>query len=84
MSILVRSLPRFVIFFGATLLHASVFLGLYSMLVVRIPNASVGGVFGEAFGNGLVGAVLFELLRALPRLRWRGMGGGRVKPRLEW
>jgi len=53
-------------------------------LVLRIPNSSVGGVFGEAFGNGLVGAVLFELLRALPRLRWRGMSGGRVKPRLEW
>ena len=82
--IVVRSLPRFVIFFGATLLHASVFLGLYSMLVVRIPNSSVGGVFGEALGNGLAGAVLFELLRALPRLRWRGMSGGRVKPRLEW
>lgn len=82
--IVVRSLPRFVIFFGATLLHASAFLGLYSMLESRIPNASVGGVFGQAFGNGLVGAVLFELLRVLPRSRWRNMGGSRVKSRLEW
>jgi len=84
--IIARSLPRFVIFFGATLLHASVFLGLYSMLVVPIPNSSVGGVFGAALGNGLIGAGLFQLLRALPRLRvrWRGMSGGRVKPRLEW
>ena len=82
--IVVRSFPRFVIFFGATLLHASVFLGLYSMLVAPIPNSSVSGVFGEALGNGLVGAVLFELLRALPRLRWRGMSGSRIKPRLEW
>jgi len=82
--IVVRSFPRFVIFFGATLLHASVFLGLYSMLVAPIPNSSVSSVFGEALGNGLVGAVLFELLRALPRLRWRGMSGSRIKPRLEW
>ena len=82
--IVARSFPRFVIFFGATLLHASVFLGLYSMLVAPIPNSSVSSVFGEALGNGLVGAVLFELLRALPRLRWRGMSGSRIKPRLEW
>ena len=82
--IIVRPLPRFVLFFAATLVHALAFLGLYSMLDSRIPTASFGGVLAQAVGNGVAGLVVFELNRTLPQWRRRGVGSGHVKRRLEW
>ncbi len=82
--VVTRPLPRFVLFAAATLVHAAVFLGLYSMLESRIPTASVGGVIEQAIGNGVAGLIVFELNRAVPRWRWSGARSGHVKRRLEW
>ncbi len=82
--IIVQPLPRFVVFVASTLVHAMVFLGLYSMLESRIPNSSTAGVLGQALGNGIAGIVVFELNKTLPLLRRRGGGSGHVKRRLEW
>ncbi|HAK56438.1 MAG: rod shape-determining protein MreD [Vicinamibacterales bacterium] len=82
--IIVRPLPRFVVFVAATLVHAMAFLGLYSMLESRIPNSSAAGVLGQVLGNGIAGIVVFELNKTLPLLRPRGGGSGHVKRRLEW
>ena len=82
--VVTRPLPRFILFAAATVVHAAVFLGLYSMLESRVPTASVGGVIEQAIGNGVAGLIVFELNRAVPRWRWSWVGSGHVKRRLEW
>jgi rod shape-determining protein MreD len=59
--IVTASLPRFVVFFGATVLHAVVFMGLYVLL--DLPYAAVAG---QATANAVVGVVAFQLVELLP------------------
>ena len=68
--IVAQPLPRFVVFFGATVLHAVVFMGL-----VRAPRFEAfwrpyAAVAGQATGNAVVGVVAFQLVELLP-----GRGG---------
>ena len=64
--IVVQPLPRFVVFFAATILHAVVFIGLYLALGLRQFGAPVGATFGQAIGNAVVGVVAFQLAELLP------------------
>lgn len=64
--IVVASLPRFVVFFGATVLHAVVFMGLYVLLDLRHFGAPYAAVAGQAAGNAVVGVVAFQLVELLP------------------
>jgi len=64
--IVAQSLPRFVVFFGATLLHAIVFIGLYVLLDLRQFGSPYAAVAGQAMGNAVVGVVAFELAELLP------------------
>lgn len=64
--IVAQPLPRFVVFFGATLLHAVVFIGLYVVLDLRKYGSPYAGVTGQALGNALVGVVAFQLTELLP------------------
>jgi rod shape-determining protein MreD len=64
--IVTNSLPRFVVFFGATMLHAIVFMGLYMLLELRPFGTPYGAVAGQALGNAIVGIVAFELVEFLP------------------
>ena len=64
--IVTASLPRFVVFFGATVLHAIVFMGLYVLLDVRHFGAPVSAVAGQATANAVVGVVAFHLVEFLP------------------
>jgi rod shape-determining protein MreD len=64
--IVTASLPRFVVFFGATVLHAIVFMGLYVLLDVRHFGAPVSAVAGQATANAVVGVVAFQLIEFLP------------------
>ena len=64
--IVAQSLPRFVVFFGATLLHAIVFIGLYVLLDLRQFGSPYAAVAGQAMGNAVVGVVAFELAERLP------------------
>jgi rod shape-determining protein MreD len=74
-----QSLPRFIVFFAATLVHAVIFIGLYLILDSR-PFGSVYAVFGQALGNALVGVVAFQLSELLPgAVERRRMQRGRVR-----
>jgi rod shape-determining protein MreD len=61
-----QPLPRFVVFFGATLLHAVVFIGLYTLLDLRHFGAPYADVAGQAAGNAAVGVIAFQLVELLP------------------
>ena len=64
--IVAQSLPRFVVFFGATLLHAVVFIGLYVLLDLRPLGSPYAAVTGQAFGNAVAGVLAFQLVELLP------------------
>jgi rod shape-determining protein MreD len=64
--IVVHTLPRFVVFFAATVVHAVVFMGLYAVLDLRHFGTPYAAVAGQAAGNALVGVVAFQLVELLP------------------
>jgi rod shape-determining protein MreD len=64
--IVTASLPRFVVFFGATVVHAVVFMGLYVLLDLRHFGTPYAAVAGQAAGNAVVGVVAFQLVELLP------------------
>lgn len=64
--IVAQALPRFVIFFGATFVHALVFIGLYELLDLRQFGTPYAAVTGQAVGNAVVGLVAFQLVELLP------------------
>jgi rod shape-determining protein MreD len=64
--IVTHSLPRFVVFFGATVAHAIVFMGLYMLLELRPFGTPYGAVAGQALGNAIVGIIAFQLVEFLP------------------
>jgi rod shape-determining protein MreD len=76
--IVAQSVPRFVVFFGATVLHAVIFMGLYTLLDLRSFGAPYAAVTGQALGNAVVGVVAFQLAELLPGAveRRRAQRGG--------
>ena len=78
--IVAQSLPRFVVFFGATLVHAIVFIGLYVLLDLRQFGSPYAAVAGQAMGNAVVGVVAFQLAELLPGAVERRRGA-RIRPR---
>ena len=64
--IVAQPLPRFLVFFSATALHAVIFIGLYALLDLRHFGVPYAGVTGQAVGNALVGVVAFQLVEGLP------------------
>lgn len=64
--IVARPLPRFVVFFAASLIHTAVFAGLYVLLGLREFGGPSGGVFGQAAANAGVGTLMFQLSEMLP------------------
>lgn len=64
--IVTHSLPRFVVFIGATVLHAVLFMGLYMLLDLRQFGTPYAAVAGQAFGNAVVGVVAFQIVELLP------------------
>ena len=64
--IVTNSLPRFVVFFGATVLHQALFLGLYALLDIRHFGAPYAVVAGQALGNAVVGIIAFQIVELLP------------------
>ena len=64
--IVTQPLPRFVVFFGATVLHAIMYIGLYVLLDLRHFGTPVAAVAGQATGNAVVGVVAFQLVELLP------------------
>lgn len=64
--IVAQPLPRFVVFFGATVLHAVVFMGLYVLLGLRQFGTPYAAVAGQAAANAVIGVVAFQLVELLP------------------
>ena len=64
--IVTQPLPRFVVFFGATVVHAVVFIGLYVLLDLRQFNTPVPAVTSQAVGNAVVGVIAFQVVEFLP------------------
>ena len=64
--IVAQPLPRFCVFFGATLLHELVFIGLYTLLDLRQFGTPYAAVARQAAGNAAVGVVAFQLVEFLP------------------
>ncbi len=78
--IVVQPLPRFCVFFGATLLHELVFIGLYALLYLRRFEAPYAAVAGQAVGNAAVGVVAFQLVELLPgAIERRRAARGRIR-----
>jgi rod shape-determining protein MreD len=78
--IVAQPLPRFVVFFGATVLHAVVFIGLYALLDLRQFGTPVAAVSGQALGNAVIGVVAFQLVELLPgAVERRRAGKSRVR-----
>jgi rod shape-determining protein MreD len=64
--IVAQPLPRFVVFFGATIVYKTVYIGLYELLGLRDFGMPVGTVARQALGNAIVGVVAFQLVELLP------------------
>ena len=64
--IVTAPLPRFLLLVLATALHAAIFMGLYMLLDLRQFPAPYPAVVGQAFGNGFVGVVAFQMIEWLP------------------
>ena len=78
--IVANSLPRFVVFFAATAVHAVLFMGLYILLDLRQFGTPYGAVAGQALGNAIVGIIVFQLVELLPgALERRRAQRGRIR-----
>ena len=78
--IVAQPLSRFCVFFGATLLHELVFIGLYTLLDLRHFGAPYAVVAGQAAGNAAVGVVAFQLIELLPgAVERRRAAKGRIR-----
>jgi rod shape-determining protein MreD len=59
-------LPRFVVFFAATLLQAGVVVGLHTLLDPTRFIEPYGALMSQAAGNAILGVLAFELTARLP------------------
>ena len=64
--IVARPLPRFLVFFTATLLHQTITIGLGVVLGLRTLGSPYAAVAGQALGNAVVGVAAFQLVELLP------------------
>jgi rod shape-determining protein MreD len=64
--IVTAPLPRFLLLIVATVLHAAISMGLYTLLNLRQFSAPYSAIAGQAFGNAFVGVVVFQLVEWLP------------------
>ena len=64
--IVTAPLPRFLLLLMATVLHAAIFMGLYTLLNLRQFPAPYSSIVGQAFGNALVGVVAFQVIEWFP------------------
>ena len=64
--IVAQPLPRFLVFFAATIVEMTVVTGLYAALDPGPAAVPFGAIIAQAFGNSLVGVVLFQLAEGLP------------------
>jgi hypothetical protein len=64
--IVTAPLPRFLLLLMATVLHAAIFMGLYTLLNLRQFPAPYSSIVAQAFGNALVGVIAFQVIEWFP------------------
>ena len=69
--IVTAPLSRFLVFVLGTVIHAAIFLGLYTLLDLRQFDSPYAAVMSQAIGNGFLGVVGAELVEWLPGLMER-------------
>ncbi len=77
--IVTQPVPRFLVFVAATLLEMTVITGLRVVVTPGPASVPAGAIVAQAFGNALVGIVLFQLTEARPRTVDRQRQGRRVE-----
>ena len=65
--IVTQTIPRFLVFFAATVVEMSVITGFHAAIDPGRAVFPIGGIIAQAFGNSLVGIVLFQLSDGIPR-----------------
>jgi rod shape-determining protein MreD len=73
--IVAQPVPRFLVFFGATILEMTVVTALHAALDAGPTVIPFGAIVAQAFGNSLVGIVVFQFAEGLPRALERRKGG---------
>lgn len=75
--------PRLVVFFSATVVHAIIFLGLSVLLDFRLTSVPYAAVVTQAVANAAIGGVAFQMIEGFPGfLERRRAMRGRVGRRL--
>lgn len=74
--IVTQPIPRFVVFFAASVLHAVIFMGLYALLDLRHFGTPYAAVAGQGLANAVVGVLVFQLVELLPGAVDRRSGAG--------
>jgi rod shape-determining protein MreD len=65
--IVTQSLPRFVVFFAGTLVHATLKMGLYVILDMGgFGGRPYGPILWQAAANAVLGVVAFQLVESVP------------------
>jgi rod shape-determining protein MreD len=59
-------LPRFLLLLVGTVLHAAIYMGLYTLLNLRQFPAPYPAIVGQAFGNAFLGVIVFQLVEWIP------------------
>ena len=75
--IVARPLPRALVFFTATVAHAIIFVGLYTVLDQRHGMMPYTAIFSQAGANALAGVLIFQFAESLPGFVDRRRSGGR-------
>jgi rod shape-determining protein MreD len=65
--IVAQPLPRFFVFFGATLVEMAIVVSFRVVLETGPHAVPFGAVAAQAFGNSLVGVVFFQVVEGVPR-----------------
>ena len=77
--IVTAPLPRFLLLLMGTVLHAAIFMGLYTLLNLRQFPAPYSSIVGQAFGNAFVGVIAFQIIEWLPGFVDRRRAGRYLK-----
>ena len=64
--IVTAAFPRLVMFLGATVVHAAVFMGLYVALGLRTFPSPWTAIASQALGNAAAGLIAFAIIESLP------------------
>ena len=79
--IVTATVPRLLVFAGATVAHALLFMGLYTLLGLRSFPDPAAAVAIQAVGNAVIGVIGVRAVEAIPRVleRRQANRGMRVK-----